>query len=121
MMATEQTSAPTALALHASPEVAANAARWYVLRGVPLRLSVDIALPPMSLRALRALAPGQVLSSVIATADDLTVTIGGAPVCQARFEYLDGRMSIRVTRLLGAAAAGVPAAQPPAPSAERPA
>ena len=81
-----------------------HSAAWHLLLDVPMRLSVDIPLPPMSLRALGALEPGQVLPSAIATADDLTVTIGGAPVCQARFEYMDGLMSIRITRLIGAPA-----------------
>lgn len=82
-------------------EAQGSTARWSALRDVPLRLSIDIPLPAMSLRALGALHPGQVLASVIATADDLTVVIGGAPVGLARFEYMDGRMSIRITRLLG--------------------
>ena len=96
---------------------AANAARWHTLRNVPLRLSVDIPLPAMSLRSLGALEPGQVLPSSISTDDDLTVVIGGAPVCLARFEYMEGRMSIRMTRLLGAAAGGTAPATVAAPAA----
>ncbi len=79
---------------------------WNGLRHVPLRLSVDIALPPMSLRSLGALTPGQVLSSSVSTADDLIVTIGGSPIGQARFEFMDGSMAMRITRLFGAGRTG---------------
>ena len=96
-------------ALVASPRAVqateSEAAHWNMLRDVPLRLSVDIALPPMSLRALGALEPGQVLPSSIATADDLLIVIGGSPVCLCRFEYMDGRMAVRGTRLVGNAGA----------------
>ena len=100
---------------------AANAARWHILRNVPLRLSVDIALPAMSLRSLGALEPGQVLPSAVSTDEDLTIAIGGAPVCLARFEYMDGHMSIRTTRLLGAAGGSVAPAAVAAPPASAPA
>ncbi len=90
-------SAPAATAAPVSP--------WTALRAVPIRLSVDIPLPPMSLRALAALAPGQVLCSSVPTGDDLVVTVAGAPVCQARFEFMDGRMGMRMTRLVGIARA----------------
>lgn len=100
MTATEQ--ALVAISSATLPaEGAAQTARWHALREVPLRLSVDIALPAMSLRSLGALQPGQVLPSLIATAEDLTIIIGGSPVCHARFEYMEGRMSIRITRLIG--------------------
>lgn len=109
MSATEQAHLPLPAASAAD---ASQALRWHVLRNIPLRLSVDIPLPAMSLRALRALQPGQVLSSAISTDEDLTIVIGGAPVCLARFEYMDGQMSIRTTRLLGALAANAAPASP---------
>ena len=116
MSAAEQASPALALATLPSAEAMASTARWHALRDVPLRLSVDIPLPPMSLRSLGALEPGQVLPSAIATADDLTVYIGGSPVCLARFEYMDGRMAIRMTRLLGALGNGAAIPATPAPS-----
>lgn len=97
MSATDQLLAPVpafAMAPTASP--------WNALAAVPVRLSVDIPLPSMSLRALAALRPGQVLASAVPTSDDLLVTVGGAPVCQARFEFMDGVMALRMTRLVGA-------------------
>ena len=104
MTAPEQELAPppAALAVAAPPPVSP----WVALRNVPMRLSVDIPLPPMSLRALGAMQPGQVLCSAVPTADDLIVTIGGTPVCQARFEFMDGRMAMRMTRLVGTVRAG---------------
>ncbi len=82
--------------------LAATASPWNALAAVPVRLSVDIPLPAMSLRALAALRPGQTLASSVPTSDDLLVTVGGAPVCQARFEFMDGIMALRMTRLVGA-------------------
>ena len=90
----------------AQPVAQATPSPWTALRGVPVRLSVDIPLPPMSLRMLGAMQPGQVLCSTVPTADDLIVTVGGTPICQARFEFMDGRMAMRMTRLVGAARAG---------------
>lgn len=66
---------------------------------VPLRLSADVPLPPMTLRALQSLAPGMVLTSSNSVADDLQLTLGGAPLCWGRFAAVDGRMVLRVVRL----------------------
>ncbi len=85
--------------------VVAAASPWNAFAAVPVRLSVDIPLPSMSLRALAALRPGHILASAVPTSDDLLVTVGGAPVCQARFEFMDGVMALRMTRLVGAARA----------------
>ena len=82
--------------------VATTHSPWNALAAVPVRLSVDIPLPPMSLRTLAALRPGHILKSSVPTSDDLLVTVGGAPVCQARFEFMDGMMALRMTRLVGA-------------------
>ncbi len=83
-----------------------SASPWNALASVPVRLSVDIPLPPMSLRALTALRPGHILASVVPTSDDLLVTVGGTPVCQARFEFMEGIMALRMTRLVGAPRTG---------------
>lgn len=72
---------------------------WEGFREIPMRLAVDIPLPPMSMRALGILAPGQVLVSSVPTSEDLPIAIGGALVSWARFECVDGRMAMRVTRL----------------------
>lgn len=72
---------------------------WNALREIPVRLAVDIPLPSMSMRALGALAPGQVLVSPVPTSEDLPIAVGGALVSWARFECVDGRMAMRITRL----------------------
>ncbi|WP_419806626.1 FliM/FliN family flagellar motor switch protein [Terriglobus sp.] len=66
---------------------------------VPLRLSADLPLPPLSMRALRDLQPGRMLTSEWSVADDLLLTLGGAPLCWGRFAAVDGRMVLRVVRL----------------------
>ena len=66
---------------------------------VPLRLSADLSLPPLSMRELRELEPGRVLTSEWSVADDLLLTLGGAPLCWGRFAAVDGRMVLRVVRL----------------------
>lgn len=77
----------------------AEADPWNAFRDIPMRVVVDIPLPPMSIRALGVLAPGQVLVSSVPTSDDLPIEIGGALVSWARFECVDGRMAMRITRL----------------------
>ncbi len=72
---------------------------WTALREVPVRLSVDVELPPLSIRTLNELKAGTVLCSTVPIADDLPITIGGALVSWARFECTDGRMAMRITRL----------------------
>ena len=69
------------------------------LAHVPLRLSADLPLPALTMRQLRDLEPGQVLSSAWSVADDLLLTLGGAPLCWGRFAAVDGRMVLRVVRL----------------------
>ena len=66
---------------------------------IPLRLSADLALPPLTLRALRDLQPGAVFCSTLSVADDLLLTLGGTPLCWGRFAAVDGRMVLRVVRL----------------------
>ena len=66
---------------------------------VPLRLSADLPLPSLTMRELSALGPGQVLASACSVADDLLLTLGGAPLCWGRFAAVDGRMVLRVVRL----------------------
>ncbi len=66
---------------------------------VPLRLSADLPLPPLSMRELCDLKPGRVLASTWSVADDLLLTLGGAPLCWGRFAAVDGRMVLRVVRL----------------------
>ncbi len=83
----------------AAPEPAMPVDAWAPLRQLPLRLTVDIPLPAMSLRALRALAPGRLLQSTLPASDDLPVVAGGALLGWARFECVDDRMLMRVTRL----------------------
>ncbi len=83
----------------AAPEPAMPAAAWAPLRQLPVRLTIDIPLPAMSLRALRSLAHGQLLQSTLPASDDLPVVVGGAFLGWARFECVDDRMLMRVTRL----------------------
>lgn len=95
-------SGPEQLLAAAPPSAQTSAASpWNAFAAVPVRLSVDIPLPSMSLRALAALRPGHILASTVPTSEDLVVTIGGTPVCQARFEFMDGSMALRMTRLVG--------------------
>lgn len=68
---------------------------------VALRLSADLPLPALSMRQLRDLRPGQVLTSTWSVGDDLLLTLGGAPLCWGRFAAVDGRMVLRVVRLVG--------------------
>lgn len=69
------------------------------LGDVPLRLSADLPLPPRTMRELRDMRPGEVFASDWSVADDLLLTLGGAPLCWGRFAAIDGRMVLRVVRL----------------------
>lgn len=66
---------------------------------VPVRLSADVDLPPVTLRSLRDIKVGAVLVSTSSVGDDLLLTVGGAPLCWGRFAAVDGRMVLRVVRL----------------------
>ena len=77
----------------------AEADAWLPVRDLPVRLTIDIALPAMSLRAMGALGTGQTLRSAVAASEDLPVVVGGALLGWARFECVDDRMLMRVTRL----------------------
>lgn len=77
-----------------------SAAAWPVLRGMPVRIAVYIALPSFSMGQLHALRPGQLLLSASSAAGDVAVRAGGAMVGWAEFDSIDGRMAVRLTRLV---------------------
>lgn len=71
-----------------APEISTAAILVARYGQVPLRLSADVLLPSMTLRELGKLRAGAVLASSSSVADDLLLTMGGAPLCWGRFSTL---------------------------------
>lgn len=69
------------------------------MRNIPFRLSVTIPLIGWRLRGLRELRQGQLLLTGVSAAEDVPVSIGGAPLGHAELDNVDGQMAVRLTRL----------------------
>ncbi len=80
-----------------APEVPAS---WRAAQTVPFRLSIAVPVTGMKLRDLRGLSAGMVFSTLISAAEDVPVRVGGAVMGWGELDNVDGRMAVRLTRLV---------------------
>lgn len=74
-------------------------ARWRPMLDLPCRLTVDLALPGVSVEDFLALAAGSVLNTHWGVARDLPLKINGVLIGWGELEEANNRLAIRVTEL----------------------
>ncbi len=73
--------------------------QWPLLSRLPLRLTASIPLPRFRVRDLLALEPGQVVTSLWSSTDDVPLRVGMVHMSWCEFEVVEKRMAVRLTRL----------------------
>lgn len=71
---------------------------WNAVKNLPLRVTVQIAMPGFRVSDLQNLSAGQVLTSESPAAEHVPLSAGGALIAWAEFDSVDGIMAVRITR-----------------------
>ncbi len=75
-------------------------ASWLAARAVPFRMAISVPLAGMKLRDLHELHCGSLLLTSVSSSDDVSVHVGAAMLGWAELDNVDGKMAVRLTRLV---------------------
>ncbi|MFC6644291.1 FliM/FliN family flagellar motor C-terminal domain-containing protein [Granulicella cerasi] len=73
--------------------------QWPVLQNLHVPLSVRVPLRTLSLKELRALQPGDILSSEWMASEEVPMFAGTVPLSWCEFAVVEGLMAARLTRI----------------------
>ena len=99
---------PAAVEESAAPEVRRGEARSELLRGVRLRVRVELGRRRMHLRDALALAPGAVVELGKGARDLVEILVGDVPIARGEVLVVDGRFCVRVSQVLASPEEGEP-------------
>jgi flagellar motor switch protein FliN/FliY len=105
----------------ASAPVEPSSAELERLYDVPVELAVEIGRTQMTIRETLALGPGSIVTLNRLAGEPVDLLVNGKPIARGEVVVLDEEFGLRVTEVLVAEGAPVPAAEAPAPAADAPA
>jgi len=74
-------------------------AAWPLISNLAVKLEANIPLRGLHVRDLLVLATGQTIESTWSVTEDVPLKVGQVQLCWCEFEVVDGKMSLRLTRL----------------------